>query len=183
MLYERHYNSLIERARNRLLTDCYVERHHVVPKCIGGTDDASNLVQLTAREHYVAHQLLVKMHPDVPNLVFAVRMMTGSAKTNVRNNREYEWVRKKWALAASKLHSGKPLSSDHKNKIRQALKGRELSEETKKRMIAARTGKKRGPYNIDPARPKRTYSDETRKKMSEARIAYVARKDSKGKNN
>jgi hypothetical protein len=42
-----HYNRLIERARSRDLSG-YVERHHVVPKCLGGGEDR---VRLTAREH------------------------------------------------------------------------------------------------------------------------------------
>ena len=64
MNYRRHYDRLIERARNRVLSG-YVERHHVLPRCMGGGNESSNLVQLTAEEHYVAHQLLHKMHPDV----------------------------------------------------------------------------------------------------------------------
>ena len=42
----------------------YVERHHILPKCVGGGDESENLVPLTPEEHYLAHQLLVKMHPD-----------------------------------------------------------------------------------------------------------------------
>ncbi|XAO17074.1 homing endonuclease [Escherichia phage FL23] len=60
MNYEKIYNSLIDRARNRALTG-YKERHHIIPKCLGGSNDASNLVDLTPEEHYVAHQLLVKI--------------------------------------------------------------------------------------------------------------------------
>lgn len=32
-----------------------------MPKSLGGTDDKNNLVNLTAREHYIAHLLLVKI--------------------------------------------------------------------------------------------------------------------------
>lgn len=39
----------------------YFETHHIVPKSLGGTDDKNNLVNLTAREHYIAHLLLVKI--------------------------------------------------------------------------------------------------------------------------
>ena len=57
MNYSAIYDSLINRARLRALTS-YKEGHHIVPKCMGGTDDKDNLVDLTPEEHYLAHQLL-----------------------------------------------------------------------------------------------------------------------------
>jgi hypothetical protein len=62
MNYKKIYDNLISKGRNRVL-NCYVERHHIIPKCMGGTDDEENLVELTPEEHYVAHQLLVKIYP------------------------------------------------------------------------------------------------------------------------
>lgn len=60
--YARHYNLLIEKAKNRTLPKkIYTERHHIIPRSLGGTDDKDNLVRLTAREHYIAHLLLWKM--------------------------------------------------------------------------------------------------------------------------
>ena len=47
MNYEKIYNQIILRAKSREL-NCYVERHHVIPKCMGGTNDKDNLVKLTA---------------------------------------------------------------------------------------------------------------------------------------
>ena len=38
----------------------YKERHHILPKCMGGNDDESNLIDLYAREHYEAHKLLAQ---------------------------------------------------------------------------------------------------------------------------
>jgi hypothetical protein len=57
--YEKLYNQLIERAKRRKL-DCYSEWHHIVPRSLGGVDEKSNLVQLTYREHFLAHWLLTK---------------------------------------------------------------------------------------------------------------------------
>ena len=64
MNYSAHYDRLIARARSQTLVG-YHEQHHVVPKCMGGGNELANLVNLTAEEHYVAHQLLVKMYPEV----------------------------------------------------------------------------------------------------------------------
>jgi len=58
MDYEKHYSLLIKKAQKRGTVDGYKEKHHIVPRCMGGTDDKSNIVELTAREHFVAHLLL-----------------------------------------------------------------------------------------------------------------------------
>jgi hypothetical protein len=49
-----------------------VERHHIIPKCCGGTNCRSNLVFLTPTEHYIAHRLLVNIYPDTIGLLAAV---------------------------------------------------------------------------------------------------------------
>lgn len=36
------------------------DSHHIVPKCMGGSNNASNKVLLTPREHFIAHLLLSK---------------------------------------------------------------------------------------------------------------------------
>lgn len=60
--YTRWYNSIIQRAQSRVLpADVYIEKHHIVPKSIGGSDIHANMVSLTAKEHFVCHLLLVKM--------------------------------------------------------------------------------------------------------------------------
>ena len=63
MNYKKIYDSLIERGKNRNLNE-YGEKHHIVPKCLGGSNKKENLVKLTPEEHYVAHQLLVKIYPN-----------------------------------------------------------------------------------------------------------------------
>jgi 5-methylcytosine-specific restriction endonuclease McrA len=64
MNYKKIYERIIDRARSRDLLS-YKERHHIIPRCLGGSDDISNLVDLTPEEHYVCHQLLVKIHSKV----------------------------------------------------------------------------------------------------------------------
>ena len=102
MDYQRHYDLLCERAKGRKLSG-YREQHHIIPRCLGGTDDSSNIVELTAEEHYVAHQLLVKIYPDNSGLVFAAIRMTGHSYGDYRsNNKIYGWLRRKNAIAARK---------------------------------------------------------------------------------
>ena len=73
-----HYCKLCLRARDRELTDdllMWGEKHHVLPVCMGGGNEPSNKVLLSPEEHYVAHQLLVKIYPNEQSLVFACLMM------------------------------------------------------------------------------------------------------------
>ena len=62
MNYSLAYQRLIANAKARVCPNGYVERHHILPKALGGSDDSSNLIALTAKEHFVAHMLLAKMH-------------------------------------------------------------------------------------------------------------------------
>ena len=106
MNYSVIYDSLIKRAQSRALTS-YKESHHIVPKCIGGSDDKENLVDLTPEEHYLAHQLLVKIYPDHSGLSFAALTMSQGTKYVKRNNKQYGWLRRKHAANVSKSQTGK----------------------------------------------------------------------------
>ena len=96
MNYKKIYDVLIERARTRVL-DCYKEKHHIIPRCMDGTNDKSNLVDLTPEEHYVAHQLLTKIYPDNYALAKAAHMMV----CNRPSNKYYGWLRKRFSKAKS----------------------------------------------------------------------------------
>jgi hypothetical protein len=61
--YKKHYDALMKRAVGRERRGV-MELHHVVPRCLGGTDEHGNLVLLTPEEHYVAHQLLCQKISD-----------------------------------------------------------------------------------------------------------------------
>lgn len=75
----------------------YVEKHHIIPKSMGGSDDASNIVELTAREHFIAHLLLTKMTDgeDRRKMSMAVMFLKGKHQTNKRNitSRLFETIR------------------------------------------------------------------------------------------
>lgn len=100
MNYKKHYDLLITRGKNRML-DGYLEKHHILPRCMGGTDDIDNLVQLTPEEHYLAHQLLVKIYPEVRGLASATQLMTTHNTTRRTNNKLFGWIRRKCAMDAS----------------------------------------------------------------------------------
>jgi len=114
MNYKKIYTTLIDRATRRV-NEGYVEKHHIVPRCLGGTDANENIVNLYPEEHYLAHQLLVKIHPTHYGVLSAAMLMTKHSKTNKRmNNKLFGWLRKR----ASLLTKGVPKSEETKTKMR-----------------------------------------------------------------
>jgi hypothetical protein len=83
MEYLKIYNRIVERATNRNILG-YIEKHHIVPKCLGGKNKKSNIVSLTAKEHYICHKLLCEIYPNENKLKYAFWRMC-----NVANN-EYQ---------------------------------------------------------------------------------------------
>ena len=58
MNYQKVYGQIVDRARvdsRAKGSSIYYESHHIVPKCISGSDDSNNKVLLTAREHFICH--------------------------------------------------------------------------------------------------------------------------------
>jgi len=112
MNYIKLYDSIIKKAQFRAKPESYTEKHHIVPKSLGGADDDSNLVHLTAREHCLAHLLLAKIHGG--KMWHAANMMTLRFKLT---SKAYAIAQKNHAKAASAQHKGKPRSEKTKQKI------------------------------------------------------------------
>jgi hypothetical protein len=95
MNYQRIYNSLIEK-RKKIPAKGYTENHHILPRSLGGSDDKSNLVSLTGREHWIAHLLLHKIH-RLPQTAFACHMMAMMSEERgiprIRNSHLYQKIR------------------------------------------------------------------------------------------
>jgi hypothetical protein len=100
MNYKIIYEQLIHRGKHRtFLENEYFEKHHIIPRCMGGDDTPENVVKLTPEEHYVAHLLLVKIY-DNYSLVYAATMMTVTSNNQNRNNKLYGWLRRKMQIVA-----------------------------------------------------------------------------------
>ena len=103
--YTSIYYKIIDHARNNLPTG-YYERHHIIPKCLGGSDEKDNLINLSARQHLICHRLLTKMS-DINSLKYAyIMLVTAENEYQERykvTSREYERVK----IINSKLASEK----------------------------------------------------------------------------
>jgi hypothetical protein len=163
MNYQRIHDAIIERASNRTLQG-YREKHHVIPRCMGGVNTADNLVELTAREHFIIHKLLVEIYPTESKLVYAYWAMCNkqSSKKMLRNykisSRDYQYAKELFSILSSKLHKGKkswnsgiktgksswnlgiPHSAETKHKIGLKSKNRKHSAETRQKRSQALLG-------------------------------------------
>ena len=66
------FNSYKLLIKNNQSTEDYSEKHHIIPKCEGGSNKRDNLVLLTYREHIIAHRLLIRIYPDSKGLKYAL---------------------------------------------------------------------------------------------------------------
>lgn len=107
MNYKKIYDQIISRAIARTASDLdYYENHHIIPKCMGGSDIKDNLVKLTAREHFICHWLLFK-HFKTSKLAHAWFMMYMSSDNQVRySSKHYSYAKKAHSIAVSGRMSG-----------------------------------------------------------------------------
>lgn len=108
--YGNIYHSLITKAQsqNRNKKLGYFESHHIIPRSLGGTNKKFNLVLLTAREHYIAHLLLVRCVEK--KLVYKMTAALARFKKQAINSKSYELFRK----TLSKFSKGEYNSSYNK---------------------------------------------------------------------
>lgn len=148
--YTNCYYSIINRAQSRVLSSLtYTENHHIIPRSLGGDNSKTNLVRLTAREHFVCHLLLVKMltGKEKYKMSFALnRMLTSNVKHSryVPSSRIYELTRKLRSEAISYTHRGVPESPESNFKRSQSQKGipkGPKTEEHKRKLSLSKKGK------------------------------------------
>lgn len=89
---------------------------------MGGDDDPSNLVELTAREHFLAHHLLARIHPSEPIAqawwMMAKKLISLGYSVSASS---YERSRLIAVESISKSLSGRKLTESHRNNISIAL--------------------------------------------------------------
>ena len=121
--YKKWYDNIVINAKIRNKTG-YTERHHIVPRSLGGTDDLSNLVRLTAREHFICHLLLTKFtigyDKKLMNFALGKFIQTSPLQQRKFNSWEYNKIRE----SISEARTGKKHSEETKKKMSELAKGR-----------------------------------------------------------
>lgn len=133
------YYNIITKALKRKNNLVYTEKHHIIPKSLGGSNKKENLVHLTAREHFICHWLLLKFteNSNKSKMVWAFKCLSMSTKTQKRyinslaysNNKTLilEETKKRVLIAQKKAVEkikGKPKTEEHKKKISISAKKR-----------------------------------------------------------
>lgn len=172
MNYKKIYDALILKAKlqNRQKgKETYYEAHHIIPKCLGGKGECRqvthpNIVLLTTKEHFIAHLLLVKSYPENISLKRALWSLLRNTSKCMKerykpSSRMYEIIRNDYIKTSS--GSGNPFynkkhSLETKEKIRQSRHG-----------LKTMLGKK--------------HSEESKLKMSKAKLGKTLSKDVKEK--
>lgn len=140
--YTHWYHQLIERARARTLShDVYTEKHHIIPRSLGGDNSTTNLVVLTAREHFIAHWLLTKMVDGEwqKKMVYACKRMMHSKNSYQHryriSSRIYENLRIQLNAALKNRHFG----NEWREKLKQAARRRADNEDISAKEIRRKT--------------------------------------------
>lgn len=114
MNHKQIYQNIIDKSKLqcRSKKDSYFEKHHIIPKTMGGNNSKENTVLLTAKEHFVCHRLLCFIYPESKSLHFAFWAMCNQVKGDVKRDykitaRTYEDAKLKFKEVNSSLHKGK----------------------------------------------------------------------------
>jgi len=165
--YTKYYYLLTDKAKGRILTE-YTERHHIIPHSLGGSDDKDNLVELTAREHFICHWLLIKMTEgeNRSKMLYALNGMKAENRYQQRYSsaitaRVYE----RYRIEHAKNHSERMKGKEPWNKGRK-LEGDELVAH----MERTRTRRKPSPEIVAAAQAIRIAKVTGRKQSDETKL-------------
>lgn len=168
--YTKIYFRLVNRAKSRVLVE-RGEKHHIVPKSFGGSNQDDNLVKLTFREHFICHRLLTKMTTgrqkhQMEKAAYCM-MFFRKDKLLFKGSRTFEFLKIRYAIAHSALTKGlikrsdetkqrcreaalrRPKRIDKRKPLSEAQRkildrtGKEMTEATKLKIAKSNTGKKR----------------------------------------
>lgn len=195
MDYKKIYEQLIDSRKNKpKIPGQYYERHHIVPFSMSKDNNEKNLIYLSAREHFLAHWLLWRIHRN-RQTAYAFWCMCNWNTELQKLNRKFSSIvyaeakeachivgkSEEFKQKVSEAQIGKKMSDETKKKISDSLKNRSLSEEHKLKIKNTRLANPvsdEAKKKISEFRKGKLLSDETKKKISESlkHIKYPNRK-------
>jgi len=160
----------------------YTEKHHIIPKSMGGSDHSDNLILLTGREHFISHVLLWKAYRN-KQTNFALWSMKMKKERNIQlSSKIYEQLKIEHSLFQSeRMKIDNPMfKQSAKNKVSQSRVGLKMSKQVKLKMSIARKGvpkTKETKQKMSAASKGKPKSEQHKKSMS------INHYDVSGKNN
>jgi hypothetical protein len=157
MNYQKIYDQFIadRRLKESLLAAPY-DRHHILPKCFGGTNTAENLIALSFADHLFAHLLLAQIYRGKMRYAAQVMLNRVPGTCGKIARRQYGWVRAQHARETALWQTQRMQNPELRKRTADALKGKPKSAEAIAKRSISRRGKKA--------------SMETRAKLSAAHI-------------
>lgn len=162
MTYQEFIQNILDTRGRFNCGDEYHERHHIIPKCMGGGNEEENLIDLFAREHYEAHKLLAIENPSVRGLQYAWWCM--SVITSKDSTKKYQITAEEYETAR-KMFVSMPYSEERRRRISESGRGRKHSEETREKMSKNAKERYKNPENCSMYGKR--HSEETKQKMRE----------------
>jgi len=201
MNYQRIHDEIIADSRlsspigfkHNNKTMGYKERHHIVPRCMGGTNDPTNLVYLTARRHFIIHRLLTKIYPENIKILHAFHMMFTNISTRKLDS---DWIKSKSKnydyfktelsnkMKGNLRNLGRKHSTESRLKMSISSMGKTISLEQRKAISKAQLGNKNMLGKVHSEKTKAEWSkkrkgivlsEEHKKKISEGNYRRWAR--------
>lgn len=181
--YDRYINFINSRpTRLKKSKQLYTENHHIIPRSLGGSNDKSNLILLTGREHFIAHLILWKAFGGKMTSAFWY-MSNNKRKHSFKiTSRQYEDLRKDQAKITGNRMRNRIVSDETRKKMSEARTGTHLTNEAKEKLRIHNLGKKQSKKTIAKRRASigpYTASEETKQKQSLSLTGRVFSNDHK----
>ena len=137
--YQKLYFNIINKAQSeprKKGEGVYYENHHIIPKSMGGSNDSSNLVLLSGREHFICHYLLTKFSTSDKMLLAFNMMKSNNTEFRYINSKLFESNKKRIAAVLRNRMNDKKFAL----RMKTMNKGRIHSEETRHKMSVSKRG-------------------------------------------
>lgn len=149
--YTKWHSLIIKRAIKRNIkknNNDSIERHHILPKSLGGNPSRVNTVTLYSKEHFIIHLLLIKMlkkQEHINKMTYALFNMKANNSLYVRenNSKMYEYFKKEWKKLQSKRQTEYMSKKENRDRASKLLKERMSIKENRDNLSKIFKGKKR----------------------------------------
>jgi hypothetical protein len=136
--YSRWYFNIIYSAKLNPPNGA-AERHHILPKSLGGSNDKNNIVKLTPKQHFICHRLLVKMTTGIARqkMVYAFWIMSNKKRLHTVSSNSYSEAKRLIQDVMSSRH----ITDEFRRQCSERMRGKKMLPSTKEALLKAITGK------------------------------------------